>query len=346
MSIVESINKDKYQLVVVFPSQFSTVQDKLNFLGVKNYPLKIKKYIWSLKSILKFIEIVKTEQTDLIHVHSQEASFLVRFISKIFLGKKIVYTPQTIDIRKKKLFFFYKSFEVLFSIITDKIISVNQYDSRRMIKWGINTQKIKTVYNSIDIEKITKKVYRSNEINNHSPVVLQIGRLSEQKSPLNFILGAELVLKIEKNVSFWMVGDGPLYKDIISSIENKGLQGFIKVFGNKEDVYNYILRADIITLTSKWEGMPYSLIEAMAFKKPIVSTNVNGCSELIYNGKNGFLVNYNDLESWAKKVVYLLQNPDLAKKFGEEGFRLVNEKFSLQKMIVDIEKIYYEVINK
>jgi len=345
LSIVESLNMDNYQPVVVFPFYFSNVQDKLNSLGVKNYPLKIKKYIWSLKSILKFIEIVKTEQIDLIHVHSQEASFLVRLISKFILRKKVIYTPQTIDIRKKSIYFLYKWIEVQFSGLTEKIISVSSYDHDRLIKWGVPSEKIEIIHNGLDINKIAKQNFLTNESVKNQPIVLQIGRLSEQKSPQNFIYGAEIVLKFEKNVSFWMIGDGPLYNELTSMIERKGLQGFIKVFGNRDDVYNYISKADIVTLTSKWEGMPYSLIEAMAFKKPIVSTNVNGCRELIYDGINGFLVNYNDLESWANKVRYLLQNPDLAKKFGEEGFRLVNEKFSIKKMIFDLEKVYDEVEN-
>jgi len=345
LSIAKSINTEKFNLSVIFPSNFESVRKKLDEYGIKNYPLNLKKLFWSYSSILKFIKIVKSNRIDLIHVHSQEAGFPVRIITKYFLGIQVIYTPQTIDIRNKKFHFLYKWLELLFSRITDIIISVNEDDRDRLIKWGINPQKVRIIYNGIDFNQTKSKQINLKEFTKNSPIVLQIGRLSEQKSPTNFILGAELVLQQDKNVVFWMIGEGPLLDEIETMIQLKGLQDFIKVLGNKEDVYNYISISNIVTLTSKWEGLPYSLIEAMMFKKPIVSTNVNGCRELILDGKNGFLVDYNDISSWAMKVIFLLKNPKLAEKFGKEGFTIAKEKYSLQRMIHDIEKTYIEILN-
>jgi glycosyltransferase involved in cell wall biosynthesis len=100
--------------------------------------------------------------------------------------------------------------------------------------------------------------------------------------------------------------------------------------------------ADVVTSTSRWEGLPYSILEGMACSKPVVSTAVNGCSEAVINGMTGYLVEPGDAVGWAKSVLHLIADPQLAILMGSAGKHLVEEKYSLSKMISQIEQAYIE----
>ncbi len=111
----------------------------------------------------------------------------------------------------------------------------------------------------------------------------------------------------------------------------------------RKDAYRLIAGADIVTLTSLWEGMPYSLLEAMGWAKPVVATSVNGCPEIVSDGDSGLLVPPDDIQAWVRAVTQLLDHPEMAVKMGLEGRGLVEEKFSLPVMIRRMETVYQDV---
>jgi glycosyltransferase involved in cell wall biosynthesis len=96
----------------------------------------------------------------------------------------------------------------------------------------------------------------------------------------------------------------------------------------------------VITSTSRWEGLPYSILEAMACSKPVVSTAINGCSEVVINGKTGYIVEAGDALGWAKYILHLIANPQQAQLMGSAGKCLVEEKYSLSMMISLILQAY------
>jgi glycosyltransferase involved in cell wall biosynthesis len=98
--------------------------------------------------------------------------------------------------------------------------------------------------------------------------------------------------------------------------------------------------ADVVTLTSRWEGMPYALLEAMAWGRPVVATAVNGCPEVVVDGVTGFLVSPGDPAAWARRVLDLLENPAQAVAFGQHGRRRAEEQFALSQLIARLESLY------
>jgi glycosyltransferase involved in cell wall biosynthesis len=125
-----------------------------------------------------------------------------------------------------------------------------------------------------------------------------------------------------------------------SEIRAVGLQNNIHLLGRIDQAYRFMAAADIVTLTSRWEGLPYSLLEAMACAKPVVSTAVNGCKELVIDGETGFLVDVGDACSWADRVNQLIANQQLAQAMGSAGRLRVETKYSLAEMISQIERAY------
>ena len=114
--------------------------------------------------------------------------------------------------------------------------------------------------------------------------------------------------------------------------------------GWQDKAYKFIGAADIISLTSRWEGLPYVLLEAMAWSRPVVTTAVNACPEIVKHGITGYIVPQSDVVAWANYVIKLLENPEQSVDMGQRGNELVIEEFSLQKMIDQIQRLYDRLI--
>lgn len=174
----------------------------------------------------------------------------------------------------------------------------------------------------------SKKEYR----NDISKIVL-LGRLSEQKNYKMAIRAAKTVFEQKKEITFTIYGEGELESELRQFILSENLENKVLLAGRTSDVISVLLDADMYIMTSNFEGMPNSLMEAMAVGLPCISTDCQcGPSDLINNGKNGILVSVNDSEELAKKILYLINNVDLSKKLGENARKTICEKYTTEKI--------------
>ena len=345
LSLAQGLDKDKYAITVILPSQLRQSITSFRQTGVSVVPLPMGKIFWKPQSIISLMRLIRGRNFDIIHVHSQEAGLLVRIIARAAGAKVIIYTPQCTNIRQIRWFWIYRSIEKILSYITDKIISVSETDRRRIIRWGISPSKVITIKNGID-PKLNRETLdfagmkQKFDLDEKQPVVMQIGRLSYQKNPLAFVKGASLVINEHPDVKFVLVGDGPLMEEVEEYIQELGIQNQVNCLGWQDNAYNLIAVADIITLTSRWEGLPYALLEAMAWSRPVVTTAVNGCPEVVKHGVTGYLVPYEDTNTWATYVKKLLEDDKKSEDMGRSGNSRLKEDFSLEKMVEQTEEIY------
>jgi glycosyltransferase involved in cell wall biosynthesis len=348
-SLAKKLDRRKYQIEIIIPNRLSLSVIPSLSSEVKITPLPIQKVIWKFQALSYFKQAVREHPNTIVHIHSQEAGIIGRPLTKVFGGKLIFYTPQTIDIQRKQYYRLYIYIERILAKLTDHILSVNEADRRRLLSWGISPKKVDTVYNGIDLDEFYQaedqgKIRNSLQLQENTPLIMQIGRLSIQKSPLNFVEGARIILTKLPKVQFVMVGSGPLSTMVKKRIRDLGLERKIILAGAHKQAFRLIPAADIVTLTSLWEGTPYSLLEAMAWQKPVVATSVNGCPEVVSNRETGLLVPPNDPDQWASAVMEVISNPSMAETFGKAGRRLVEEKFTITRMVQSISDLYEEAI--
>jgi glycosyltransferase involved in cell wall biosynthesis len=348
-SLAKKLDRRKYQIEIIIPNRLSLSVIPSLSSEVKITPLPIQKVIWKFQALSYFKQAVREHPNTIVHIHSQEAGIIGRPLTKVFGGKLIFYTPQTIDIQRKQYYRLYIYIEQILAKLTDHILSVNEADRRRLLSWGISPKKVDTVYNGIDLDEFYQaedqgKIRNSLQLQENTPLIMQIGRLSIQKSPLNFVEGARIILTKLPKVQFVMVGSGPLSTMVKKRIRDLGLERKIILAGAHKQAFRLIPAADIVTLTSLWEGTPYSLLEAMAWQKPVVATSVNGCPEVVSNRETGLLVPPNDPDQWASAVMEVISNPSMAETFGKAGRRLVEEKFTITRMVQSISDLYEEAI--
>lgn len=341
LTLVQRLDPARFDVTVALPDLLSTQVELFEAAGARVVTLPIRKLFWKPAAVAGLWQLIRQGGYDIINVNSQEAGMLARPLARLAGAKELFYTPHTINIRHQRWQGIYQLVEGLLAGITDCIISVNEADRQTLIARGIPASKVVTVYNGVDLDRFSDLKHQPDP---DRPVVMQVGRLSEQKAPLDFVEGARIVLRQRPDTRMILVGDGPLLEVVQEKIRKYGLQEQVVASGAQPDAFRLIQTADVVTLTSHWEGSPYSLLEAMAWSKPVVATSVNGCPELVLDGVTGYMVPSGQPEIWAERVLRVLADLQAARQMGENGRRHLETHFTLTEMVAKITALYEQFV--
>ena len=196
--------------------------------------------------------------------------------------------------------------KILFSKIfswSDKIV-VNSHEFKKELKEKFNLNCI-CIYNPLnifEIKKLSKKKILFNFFNRKCLNLISIGRLVYQKDHLSLLKSINLI-KDEIKVRLLIFGDGNLKSNLIKFIKKNNMEKVVKIKNRVQNPYPYILKSDVMILTSRFEGLPNVLLEGLALDSFIISTNCpTGPKEILDNGKGGLLFKIGDFEELAKKI--------------------------------------------
>jgi glycosyltransferase involved in cell wall biosynthesis len=142
-----------------------------------------------------------------------------------------------------------------------------------------------------------------------------------------------------------VIGEGPEQKTIEDEISRQGAGPFVRLLGLRTDVPRLLAAADVFLLTSISEGIPVTLIEAMAAQLPVVATDVGGVCEVVDHGTTGFLAPARDDEALATHVMRLASDRVLGRRLGANGFTRAMRLFSQQRMHEEYAGLYQEMIH-
>ncbi|MDP4189427.1 MAG: glycosyltransferase family 4 protein [Bacteroidota bacterium] len=215
-----------------------------------------------------------------------------------------------------------------------------------------NTHSIKHIYDSYGWFKddFVKVIYNGVEDFEHDEImpvpetyrgkkiILSAGRLAYQKGFDFLIKSADILSQKRHDLIFIIAGSGRLEKQLRSQIKLCGLEGSVKLMGYCNDIHKIIHWCDLFVLSSRFEGMPNSILEAMAAGKAIVASDVNGNSELIKDKETGLIVPPNNPLAIAGAIEKLIDRPDLLEQLGQNGRKRVHDYFSLNIMNQKLEE--------
>jgi glycosyltransferase involved in cell wall biosynthesis len=139
------------------------------------------------------------------------------------------------------------------------------------------------------------------------------------------------------------VGDGELRARTEAMMESLGVADRFSVVRHTEDIYSHLAALDLFVLPSLWEGLPYSLLEAMALRKAVVATRVGGVGEVVVPDETGILVPPRDAQALANAMIALLLNPARRATLGQCGRERVEQRFRREEMIACVERLYHEL---
>ena len=300
---------------------------------------------FSISRLFKLKFFIKNNEIKIVHAHGKGAGLYGRFLKMLLSNKiKVIFTFHGLHIAqynqlKKKLYIYYEQF---FSGYTDLFINVSRGEQESCIKYGIfSIQKSEVVYNVIP-EVINEKtnITLREELNLplNKFIILSIVRFSFAKNIEETLAIAEL-LKFDKRFLFVLVGDGETREEIENEIKIKELNNVL-LTGFKNNPLDYIAASNVYLSTSRWEGLPYSLIEASMMGLPSVATNVVGNNEVVKNNLNGKLFNPGDLKTAVSNIVEIYTDNNLFEFYSKNAKIFYKDNFSVDKMISKMQSIY------
>ncbi|MFC1866649.1 glycosyltransferase family 4 protein [Thermodesulfobacteriota bacterium] len=219
----------------------------------------------------------------------------------------------------------------------DMIITPSAYLKQAVIKWDINPSRIVVIYNAVD----RPFPERIND-NNRTPGILTVARLASWK-------GIEGLIRITgllpQEITLTIIGDGPLLNTLKGQVAREGLTHRVSFSGRleKKQVFDRLTNTKVFVLNSKYEGLPHTILEAMASGAAVVATNVGGNPEVVRDGKNGFLTPLGDEKAMADKIMAIINDEDLRRNLTEEAF-ITSKEFSWSNTINRTEKLFRKIL--
>jgi glycosyltransferase involved in cell wall biosynthesis len=172
-----------------------------------------------------------------------------------------------------------------------------------------------------------------------------IGRLSEQKGQEGLLAAAAQVVPASADARFVLVGDGSLEPALRAQAQQLGIAPRVVFAGHRTDIPSVLAALDVVCISSTYEGTPLALFEAMAAGKPIVSTAVDGCREVLEDGRTGLLVPARDPAALAAALLRVLRDPGLRRQLGAEA-AVASRRYDIAECVRQIEQVYDDVLRE
>lgn len=225
--------------------------------------------------------------------------------------------------------------ERMLAHVTDKIVCISKAERESAIYNNVaQDDKLALIPNGIDIDAVRSAVPVNHSelgIAEDAFVVGMIGRLSAQKAPDVFIRAAEIIHKEIPNSAFIIVGDGEQREEIEDFAQQHGLH--LVVTGWTDKPYSYLKAFDVAMLLSRWEGFGLAIVEYMAAEKNVVATRADAIPSLIEDGEDGFLVDIENPEQAADKVLWLRNHPNEAEKMRQKALRKAKSTYDINRVV-------------
>jgi glycosyltransferase involved in cell wall biosynthesis len=232
----------------------------------------------------------------------------------------------------------------LLSWSVDRFIAVSAHVRERLERdLGLPSHKIEVIHNAIDAAAVRRPpdpaLRAKLNGGSHHPLVLVPARLDPQKGHRHLLEAAGEV----PDATFVLAGDGPERQGLGDLARSLGVENRVVFLGYRSDVPALLAACDLVVLPSLYEGLPLSLLEAMAAGKPVIASRIGGIDELVADGENGLLVPPADPHALAAAIRGLLDDPDHARRLAGMGREVVERRFSSAAMAAEISRIYDEV---
>jgi len=230
-----------------------------------------------------------------------------------------------------------------------KVICVSQNNYDRLLQKGIKKSSLAVIANGVDLEQFSSTgsdqgLKKNFGIGSHEIVITIVGRLGEEKGHKILFNALSLIVPQCPDFKCLVVGDGPLRKRLEEQVNDLNLSPRIIFTGNRKDMAGIYKICDILVNTSFTEGLPMTILEAMASGLAIIATRVGAVPHVIKNEKNGILLEPGDPDTLSRAIIGLLKDADKRKALARQAFKDVCEHFSEQRMAKNYKNLYQGLV--
>jgi len=326
------------------------IDERLKELDCTIYNIPFERSPWKIQNISAYRrlkKIIEKGQYNIVHTHTPVASVCTR-LACMNTNTKVIYTAHGFHFYKGAPFInwlLYYPIERWLSKYTDVVITINQEDYERAKK-TLNCKKVVYLPGvGIDVSKfrdvvVDRSVKRKElGIPEKAFMVLSVGELNKNKNHETVI---KAVAKLrDPNVYYVICGQGNLENKLRKLAFNLGVQDNVILLGYRRDIPEILKAADLFVFPSYREGLPVSLMEAMASGLPVICSNIRGNRDLMKHNSSVFLVKPNDVDQYSRLIIQFKNDPKLRKVIFHQSNGI--DQYSIEKIIQTLKSIYLNI---
>src|SRR5580692_879971 len=344
LSLVENLDRSRFEPVVLSFTEGPMVE-RLRAMGVRTHVLYTERP-FDVTKWRKVKQLMAAEGVDLVHAHGTRASSNTLWAARR-LGIPLVYTvhgwsfhdDQPYWVRRLRIWG-----ERWITARSALNIAVSA-SSRQTGVEKISGFRAVVVNNGIDQRKFSPArdladIRGELNIPRDAVLLLFLARFTGHKQPLTLIRAFHAAVGKMPGLQLLMVGEGDEKEEGMRLVAELGLAGKVHFSPFRQDVPDVLAAADIYVLPSLWEGLPIGLLEAMAMRKAVIGTKVDGTREVLRDGENGLVVEPGDVGALAAAILRLAGDGELRESMGARAVETVRERFNAAVMTKEIENIY------
>jgi len=302
---------------------------------------------FDLRAIPHIKRFLLSNNIDVIHTHNYKADFFGFIISRI-LPVKWVATNHVWHGTDMKL----KFYETIDSLVLRKAVAVCAVSKEikcDLERRGIDGGKVYVIDNGVDLRRYMLSIKKEDARHSlgipcNSLVISIVGRLSPEKGQEIFIRAAAQFMHRYNNLRFLIVGDGPLRSRLNDLVSSLGITAEVIFAGIRQDMPAIYAASDVLVSSSLVEGLPMTILEAMAAQVPVVATRVGGIPDLIEDNKTGLLVESGNADDLARKIEELLLDEQKRASLTQAAFAMVQARYSVERMREEYRKVYESIV--
>jgi len=300
---------------------------------------------WDIRAPVRFLREVRAENPDVLQSFLFFDNILARIAGLTSSNVDVITGVREVP---EEPSWFRSVIDKVTLALSDRIVSNSEAGADHIISRGADPAKVKVVRNG---RKITKYANGNKDslsfdclnLDSSNPIVGTVGRLVERKGHYDLLEAWPTVLETHPNAQLLIVGDGPERKSLQNRAGELNCSHSICFAGRRDDVPNLLAAMDIFVFPSHYEGLPGALLEAMIAGLPIVTTPVDGNSELVEDGVTGLFVPPNNSQALANQLLNLLSNPELRGTLGANAAEFAKDEFAIMTMISEFESVYEDL---
>lgn len=297
---------------------------------------------FDLRQIGILIDLLRTEDIDLICIHGYKANIIGR-IASWGAGIPLVAISRGWTGEDRKIRF-YEWFDRLFLRLANHVVAVSAGQQKKILACGVSQEKVTVIHNAINLAEFPEAVghflRRELGLPDDAIIVASAGRLSPEKNYATMIEASHHLIKNNPKIYFVIFGEGVLRQKLEAQIAATGLTGRFLLPGFRTDLQRVMHDIDIFMLPSFTEGLPNVVLEAFAARKPVVATRVGGTPEVVQDGISGFLTRPDEPEQMTRHLETLADDPILRLQMGQAGYTYIEKQFCFSAQTEAYERLY------
>lgn len=349
MDLCRYVDPDRYRFTICCTSVRGPLADQMEAEGIPVIYCPNQSRLAKYLRGLELSRIFRRSEIDIIHTHHMPAFIDSVIATRLTQVPVLINTDHCKDysIEKKHLMMM----ERAASYFADEIVAVSNHTRDEMMRYEkIPAEKLSVIYNGVNI-KLTRKespeeLRREFGLRPDERVVGTVGRVVDQKGFDLLLRSVPYILRRFPKTKFMIVGGGEREQDLRKLASELGISNQVIFTSWRRDAVDLIQVFDVFALTSRFEGMPMVLLEAMALSKPIVGTAVGGVPEVVLNNQSGIVIDRREPELLADALSELVGDQALARRMGSYGRARYEKQFTAEAMAAAYEERYRKYLER